>query len=651
MNIIALDIETTGLNPKTDRIHGVGIAEYNAEGKIETKYLDVNNQWLRQYLADPSNHIVGHNVRFDLKFLIMAGFKINCTFWDTKLLAQLIDENRLLGLKDLVPVYIKDKNALYNKRELDSAVGKIQGKSVADLCAYDLADEDETYYHTIAKYCEEDCKNTLMLWECLTKEIKVIDSKMKACGYTQTPLTYYTDETMPLERVLMGMELHGIHVDEASLRSYREKLLSENKQYMAQMSLLAAKEIHAIEEDLYEKVIATKKSEKGKANVVKRSEKYKTKFNWQSSDHLSELIFTRLGISEKAVEKTETGKPSTSEASLDTLSKSLDQNHLLARILTSYKAWKKNIKLITTYTGDAKGLLSHIHGDRVYADYLQAGRGKEGTNGGTVTGRLSSRNPNMQQLPRGSEIKKFFIPDPGHIFVYFDYSQLELRLAAHLSKDPLLMRGFNEGIDLHQMTADVIGMDRQVGKATNFAMIYDASAYRLSSMIEKSVDDCQFIINEFFNLYKGYKRYLNQQRRFIEVNGLVVSETGRVRRLPEIHRQPTNTKEWRHALKQGYNFPIQSLGASITKRAMIELEKRGVQIVTQVHDSVVISLPENKLDKVAEIQHVAETIYPISVPLKADIKLLTSLSESDILITKEKNNEQCSNSNDNQASG
>lgn len=649
MNIIALDIETTGLNPKTDRIHGVGIAEYNAEGKIETKYLDVNNQWLRQYLADPSNHIVGHNVRFDLKFLIVAGFKINCTFWDTKLLAQLIDENRLLGLKDLVPVYIKDKNALHNKRELDSAVGKIQGKSVADLCAYDLADEDETYYHIIAKYCEEDCKNTLMLWECLTKEIKVIDSKMKERGYTQTPLTYYTDETMPLERVLIGMELHGIHVDEASLRSYREKLLSENKQYMAQMSLLAAKEIHAIEEDLYEKVIATKKSEKGKANVVKRSEKYKTKFNWQSSDHLSELIFNRLGISEKAVEKTETGKPSTSEASLDTLSKSLSQDHLLARILTSYKAWKKNIKLITTYTGDSKGLLSHIHGDRVHADYLQAGRGKEGTNGGTVTGRLSSRNPNMQQLPRGSEIKKFFIPDPGHIFVYFDYSQLELRLAAHLSQDALLMRGFNEGLDLHQMTADVIGMDRQVGKATNFAMIYDASAYRLSSMIEKSVDDCQFIINEFFNLYKGYKRYLNSQRRFIEVNGLVVSETGRVRRLPEIHTQPTNTKEWRHALKQGYNFPIQSLGASITKRAMIELEKRGVQIVTQVHDSVVISLPENKLDKVAEIQHVAENIYPISVPLKADIKLLTSLSESDILTTKEKNDEQCSNNQPNQA--
>lgn len=648
--LIALDIETTGLNPRIDRIHGVGVAKRVSTSEIQTKYMDLNDQDLRKYLAEPTNHIVGHNIRFDLKFLINAGVTINCTVWDTKLLAQLIDENQQLGLKDLAAKYLKE-DSLKNKRELDRAVGQIKGRSVADLCAFDLADEDETYYNIIASYCEEDCKNTLILWEKLSADLKRIHGKMTDAGYTQTPLTYYTDETMPLERVLLSMELSGIRVDETSLRNYREKLLSENKQHMAQMSLLAAKEINAIEEDLYEKVLSTKKSDKGKANVLKKSEKHKTKFNWQSSDHLSELIFTRLGISEKAVEKTETGKPSTSEASLDTLSKSLSQDHLLARILTSYKAWKKNIKLITTYTGEEKGLLSQIENSRVYAEYLQAGRGKEGTTGGTVTGRLSSRNPNMQNLPRGSEIKRFFIPDPGHVFVYFDYSQLELRLAAHLSKDPLLMRGFNEGIDLHQMTADVIGMDRQVGKATNFAMIYDASAYRLSSMIEKSVDDCQFIINEFFNLYKGYKRYLNQQRRFIEVNGLVVSETGRVRRLPEIYRQPTNTKEWRHALKQGYNFPIQSLGASITKRAMIELEKRGVQIVTQVHDSVVISLPENKLDKVAEIQHVAETIYPISVPLKADIKLLTSLSESDILITKEKNNEQCSNSNDNQASG
>lgn len=643
-NLIALDIETTGLNPRKDRIHGIGVA--NDAG---AQYLDVNNQKLREYLADPEHHIVGHNIRFDLKFLINAGFSINCQIWDTKLLAQLLDENQELGLKPLSQKYF-GADALENKRELDRAVSSIDGRSVADLCKRDLEDDSEPFYHIISKYCIEDCINTYRLFQQLSASIKRVHEKMLAAGYSATPLTYYMEETMPLERVLMNIELSGIRIDVDKLLQYRDRLLSENKQHMAQMSLLAAKEIHSIEEGLYDEVIATKKTDKGKANVQKRSEKHGTKFNWQSTDHLSTLIFDRFGVPISAVEKTKTGKPSTSESSLESLHNALDPNDLLSRILGTYKTWKKNVKLITTYTGDDKGLLSQIEDSRVYAEYLQAGRGKEGTTGGTVTGRLSSRNPNMQNLPRGSEIKRFFIPDPGHIFVYFDYSQLELRLAAHLSQDPLLIKAYNEGLDLHEITAQAIGADRQTGKSTNFAMIYDASAWRLAEMLGKSVDECQFIINEFYNLYRGYSQYLKEQRKFIQRSGCVVSATGRVRRLPDIHSAEYNSKDWKHALKQGYNFPIQSLGASITKRAMIELVKRNLHIVTQVHDSVVISLPENKLDKVTEIQHVAETVYPLSVPLKVDIKLLTSLSESDIITTKESDNEQQhSNSRTNQA--
>ena len=295
--------------------------------------------------------------------------------------------------------------------------------------------------------------------------------------------------------------------------------------------------------------------------------------------------------------------------------------------------------------------MSQIEDGRIYAEYLQAGRGKEGSKGGTVTGRLSSRNPNMQNLPRGSEIKRFFIPDTAEdIFVYFDYSQLELRLAAHLSQDPLLIQAYKDNLDLHEITAKAIGADRQIGKSTNFAMIYDASAYRLSAMVNKSVDECQHIINEFYKLYAGYKKYLQKQMRFMITNGLVVSEAGRTRRLPEVRELPSNTKEWRHAIKQGYNFPIQSLGASITKRAMIELHRRKFKIVTQVHDSVVIQLPKNDVHKLEEIQIVAETIYPLTVPLKVDIKLLTSLLESDKILIEGVKNEQCSNRKQNQGS-
>jgi DNA polymerase-1 len=647
MKLIALDIETTGLNPRKDRIHGVGVAK----SETDVAYLDPSDNGLRTYLANPENHIVGHNIRFDLKFLVHAGLTINCQIWDTKLLAQLLNENQELGLKPLSQKYFGHAS-LDNKRELDRAVSSINGRSVADLCLRDLEDETEPFYHIISKYCMEDCVNTLRLFMKLGEELRQGHERMIQAGYKKTPLTYYKEETMPLENVLLRMEMLGIRVDVEKLLAYREKLLSENKQHMAQMCLLAGKEINSIEEDLYAKVISTKKSEKGKANVQKRSEKHGTKFNWQSNEHLTTLIFDRFGIPVSAVEKTETGKPSTSESSLELLHDTLDADHLLKRILGTYKTWKKNVKLITTYTGEDKGLMSQIEDGRVYAEYLQAGRGKEGTTGGTVTGRLSSRNPNMQNLPRGSEIKKFFIPANGEVFVYFDYSQLELRLAAHLSQDPLLMQAYNEGLDLHELTGKTIGADRQTGKTTNFAMIYDASPWRLADILGKTPDDCKLIIDEFYNLYKGYKAYLENQKRFMIRYGCVISETGRLRRLPGLHEFPERSKEWRHALKQGYNFPIQSLGASITKLAMIELHKRQMKIVTQVHDSVVISLPENKLDKVEEIKYIAENVYPVSVPIKVDIKLLTSLSESDIITTKESNNEQQHSNNwTNQARG
>lgn len=641
MKLIALDIETTGLNPRKHRIHGIGFASETSAG-----YLEPNDEKIKTYLANPSNHVVGHNIRFDLKFLIANGFDVKAQIWDTKLMAQLVDENRLLGLKDLA-----GSDNLNAKREIDRAVQLIDGRSVADLCRADLDDPSRPHRNLIAKYCIEDCENTLTLFHELSAKLKDINNKMYDKGFTNTPLSYLMKETMPLESVLMDMEINGIRLDEPRLRLYREKLLTENRHLLEQLNTICVNQITEIEENLYEEEIAKKKTIKGMSNVKRASERHGTKFNWQSSDHLSILIFDQFGISKKDVEKTKTGKPSTSESSLENLRKTLREDTEVFKMLTFYKTYKKNQKLISTYTGEDRGLMSQIEDGRIFAEYLQAGRGKEGSNGGTVTGRLSSRNPNMQNLPRGSEIKSFFVPDTENdIFVYFDYSQLELRLAAHLSQDPLLIQAYNDNLDLHEITAKAIGADRQVGKSTNFAMIYDASAYRLSAMLNKSIDECQHIINEFYKLYAGYKRYLQKQMRFMLANGLVISETGRTRRLPEIIESPSNTKEWRHAIKQGYNFPIQSLGASITKRAMIELHRRGFKLVTQVHDSVVIQLPKDQAEKLQEIQHVAETIYPLTVPLKVDIKLLTSLLESDKIQIEGVNNEQCSDSKQNKRS-
>lgn len=265
MKLIALDIETTGLNPRTDKIHGVGVAK----SETDVAYLDHTDQGLRSYLANPENHIVGHNLRFDLKFLIVAGVQINCQIWDTKLLAQLINENQELGLKPLAQKAF-GLSALDNKRELDRAISSINGRSVADLCQRDLEDETEPFYHLISKYCMEDCVNTLRLFWKLGEELKKGHEKMVAAGYKNTPLTYYKEETMPLEQVLLDVELLGIRLDVNKLIAYREKLLSENKQHMAQMSLLAGKEINSIEEELYGKVLSTKKVGKRQSQRAKK---------------------------------------------------------------------------------------------------------------------------------------------------------------------------------------------------------------------------------------------------------------------------------------------------------------------------------------------------------------------------------------------
>lgn len=642
MQYLVLDIETTGLNPLGDQIHGVGVIW--PDGRPEYQKGGPNAE-LQLWLKNPAAHIVGHNLRFDIKFLRAAGFVVNAQTWDTKLLAQLINENQPLGLKALSDKYFGSAS-LEGKRELDRAVSSINGKSVADLCKADINSGYTRFYDIIAEYCIEDCVNTKNLWEKLIGDIKVVDQRAREFGLTKTPMNYYMEETMPLEKVLTDMELMGIRIDVARMKGYRATLLAETTTLLNQMTSIAKEHINEIEDELYEEVLETKKSEKGKANVKRSSAKYNTIFNWQSADHISCLIFDKFNASTVGCEKTETGKWSTSESALGILYKANSKNLPLQRFLESYARWKKNLKLLTTYTGEDKGLVTHIHDGRVHADYLQAGHGKESSQGGTVTGRLSSRNPNMQNLPRGSEIKRFFVPDPGHAFIYFDYSQLELRLAAHLSQDPLLIKAYREGLDLHQLTANAIGEDRQMGKTINFAMIYDASPWRLADILGKSPDECMPIIANFYGLYSGYKAYLEKQYKHMKQHGWVSSECGRVRRLPELRSEPVNSRLWKHAIKQGYNFPIQSLGASIAKRAMIELNRRGYKIVSQVHDSVICQVKiEDCNAALSEIVKLAEGIYPCTVPIKVDAKIITSLHESDKLEVP--TNEQRSNDRQN----
>lgn len=621
-DIIIVDVETTGLDHKRNRLHGLGVAT-----KENVIYLPANQ--VRADLLTAKN-IVGHNVRFDLKFLKhnpVEGQKI----WDTRIMASLINENEPLGLKYLAQKYL-GQDSVENFSELDETVRRLKMKSVADLCAKDL--DEGGFFELIGRYCKEDCQNTLALFYLLGDKLKKLAEAQSKAGFKQTALDYFVKEAMPLEKVLLKVENRGIKVDVDKLIKFREALLEQNQGYIDQMEELVSSELREAEDELYQVQVSKRKSERGKAAVKKDIKR----FNWQSNDHVANLIYLKLGVPKSLTQTTKTGKFNTSEKQLKSLQVQT-KNERLQNLLHLYLKWKKNLKLLTTYTGENKGLLAHVYQGRIFAEYLQTGRGKEGLSGGTVTGRLSSRSPNMQNLPRGGEIKEFFIPDSNeHVFLYFDYSQLELRLAAHLSQDEKLMQVYTNGEDLHQKTADSLGIERQFGKTINFAMIYNASKWRLHAELKDkfSLEDCEELINEFFKTYNGYAAYLEKQKEEMIQRGAVVSETGRVRRLPALKTPPAREwspegKAFRHALNQGYNFPIQCLGASITKRAMIALDAEGHDIVTQVHDSVTLQVLKVDVPKlVGPVQDLAESVYPLTVPLKADVKVLNSLNESDV---------------------
>lgn len=675
MKYLFLDIETTGTDWKRDCIHGVGYG-WEEDDVFYSTIEELPDDVIKA-LVDPSVAKVGHNLRFDLRFLYAADLDVAGPILDTMLMAQLINENQSVGLKPLTQKYL-GLEYLSDKQELDRTLAAAGCKHVGELCRLDLADSQypngqAPYYDVIAQYCIEDVNNTIRLF-CIFKDtIKILAEKWKTeRGLATTVLDYLKGEAFPVEQVLFKMELRGIALNPKAIEEAQKSTQAKHLQSGEDIQLLCAREVLQIEEELYENALSIRKTDKGKAKVEKGSARYGTRFNIASSNHVGKLIYE--GLQAPKVFKTRGGAYSTSEMDLTALKGEVEENSKLLQFLELFSKFRELEKLQTTYVGTDSSLLKDAVDGRVYSYYIQAGSSKDGGKGGTATGRLSSQAPNMQNLPRGSMVKSFFIPDPDHVFAYFDYSQVELRIAAHLSQDQELLDAYSRGDDLHTLTArSVFGRhsiskeERQVGKTLNFALIYDAKAYRLWQMLGSlgySIEDCEAMRRAFFKKYFGYKSYLQDQTSYMVANRCVVAETGRVRRLPDIdygacldwtsrtfkgpaamvdalkqhpsERMTSNDvfqrakKKFNHAQKQGFNFPIQSLGASIAKRAMISLDKRGFEVVTQCHDSIVVQLSLADTDSIADIRAIMENTYKISVPLIAEGKLIRSLDESDL---------------------
>lgn len=678
---MAVDIESTGVDWTSDRIHGISVC-YVADQAKYFPFGEIPLQVLND-LADPSIAKRGSNFHgFDAKFLRQNGVRVEGQFDDTMVIFNLLGELEL-DLKTLALKFIGD-SALEGKTELDEYCKSVGVRQIAELCMKDLLDPNRPHTPVIGKYGGEDANNSFKLIDIGLEKLKTLDTYLKGKDFLKSPLDYYYDEARPLERVLFEMEFKGIRVDLDAIDGIRRRCQDEVTALENRLSMLYRTEIEDVEGEIVETARLRVSTEAAKAKRIPGVGK--CKFYWKNGNHFG-MFLRRFELPPELITLNKNGTVKADKIAILRLQSGLSLEHPLSPCLGMYANLKKKLKIIDTYTGtDKKGIISkirNIHGTpRLYPVYRQT----------TETGRLACKNPNLQNLPRDSEVKRIVIPDKiGNVFDELDYSQVELRVAAHLSKDPSLLSAYRTGVDVHLQTACTLfgreitkadDKERQAGKHTNFLTIFDGQAYRLQSLlknavgVEYSLNECENFLKIWFKRYPDVRKYLDGQKEFFHKFKICISESGRVRRLPDVEcrkwykekTQPDGTttyrwigpddkfeecerlaiKRWNaggefrvcliaklrygHALKAGYNQPIQGLAASLAKRAMIAFHNAGLDIRNQVHDSIVIERGPKDTAKLRKAISLMEQSYPMDVLAAVDVKTLKTFHPKDVFV-------------------
>ena len=422
------------------------------------------------------------------------------------------------------------------------------------------------------RYAGEDADVTLKLKKVLEKELKKNDAEA----------LFYEIE-MPLVPVLVTIERNGVLLD-------TEALKASSAHFSAQLENIE-KEIYALAGET---------------------------FNIASPKQVGEVLFDKLKIVEKA-KKTKTGQYVTSEEVLE----SLRHKHPVVEKILEHRGLKK---LLGTYI-DALPQLINPRTGRVHTSFNQTV---------TATGRLSSSNPNLQNIPirdeNGKEIRKAFIPDEGCLFFSADYSQIELRIMAHLSEDQNMIDAFRSNHDIHAATAakiykkeieEVDADMRRKAKTANFGIIYGISVFGLAERMNVDRKEAKELIEGYFETYPEVKAYMDKSVKVAQEKGYVETIFHRKRFLPDINSR--NAVVRGYAERNAINAPIQGSAADIIKVAMIRIHQRflkeGIQakMILQVHDELNFSVPLNEKEKVEKIViEEMERAYPMQVPLKAD---------------------------------
>ena len=432
---------------------------------------------------------------------------------------------------------------------------------------------NEVSIESASEYAAEDADVTFRLHEALWPKLKK-EKKLAAV---------FSEIEMPLLPVLSRMECNGVLID-------KDMLQKQSKQFSKRL-LEIEKEAH---------------KEAGQ------------EFNLGSPKQIQEILFEKQGL--PVISKTPKGQPSTAESVLQELA----HDYMLPKLILESRSLSK---LKSTYTDKLPEMINHDSG-RVHTSYQQAV---------AATGRLSSTEPNLQNIPirneEGRRIRQAFIAPKGYVIVAADYSQIELRIMAHLSGDKGLLKAFAAGEDIHRATAaEVFGIDndkvtseqRRSAKAINFGLIYGMSAFGLARQLDIERGEAQTYIDLYFSRYPGVKKYMDETRELARQQGYVETVFSRRLYLPEI--KSANAQRRQYAERTAINAPMQGTAADIIKRAMIDIDslitkdKLDMKMIMQVHDELVFEVASKKTDQYVDIIRKAMVkAAQLSVELVVDV--------------------------------
>ena len=567
--LVCFDTETTSLDPMQARIVGLAFAfepghaaylplVHRYAGALAQLPLDLVLARLRPWFENPAAKKLGQNVKYDQHVLANHGIALAGVAHDTMLQSYVLESHRPHDMDSLAWRRLDVKTLSY---------AEVTGKGASQISF------DQVSIERATEYSAEDADITVQLH-------RVQQPRVAA----EAGLEFvYSSIEMPTREVLFRMERTGVLVDCALLDAQSREL---------------GERVLALENRAYELA--------GQP------------FNLGSPKQLGDILFGKMGL--PALKKTATGQPSTDEDVLQQLA----ADYPLPKLLLEHRGLSK---LKSTYT-DKLPQMRNARTGRVHTNFGQAT---------AVTGRLASTDPNLQNIPvrtpEGRRIREAFIAPPGHAIVSADYSQIELRIMAHLSGDASLLKAFAEGADIHRATAaeifgvplaDVSGDQRRYIKAVNFGLIYGMSAFGLAAQLAIERSAAQMFIDKYFTRYPGVAEYMRRTRELARKQGYVETVFGRRLWLPDINAGGGPRRQG--AERAAINAPMQGTAADLIKLAMIVLqqwldrEQLGTRLILQVHDELVLEVPDAELDRVKrELPVLMSGVAQLRVPLVVDV--------------------------------